>query len=81
MKVAWHEIPGNVDNKDPSRRARCDLRYRALSTRQENRRLSPTDSYRSLRDGSRLRGIFQALRARLPSFSPYGTKHGPTYGT
>ena len=80
MKVAWHEVPGTAHGKNPSRRDGV------ISSTPGDHRLKgrPVSSVRGACNGNQTRScrpygtvsipqIFQALRARLPSFSPFET--------
>jgi hypothetical protein len=72
--VAWHEVPGNQQRQPPSRRdgpKRCP-RVTNLNTSLVIF-IAHHQSYRPFGTGHVL-SLFQALRARLPSLSPYGTK-------
>src|ERR1700730_9013072 len=74
---SWHEVPGTAELHDPSRRVRYELflagdvqlqnrlLYRAIFLLQQPDHTVPT--------GRNHWVLFQALRARLPSWRPYGT--------
>ncbi len=72
--VAWHKVPGNQQKEPPSRRDGMKLCLLATNL---NTSLfifiAHHQSYRPYGTGHVL-SFFQALRARLPSLSPYGTK-------
>ena len=69
--VARQELPGIGVTTDPSRRARYERVQLMLVAARIQLTVRPL-SHRSLRDGTIGNG-FQAVPARLPSFSPSGT--------
>ena len=85
MKVAWHEMPGERIQNDPSRRARCEratlnrLPQRFGTNGEAHRRAFILWPILGLIDHTvpygtdLLLDAFQALRARLPSSCPHGT--------
>jgi hypothetical protein len=77
MKVAWHAVPGKHAMTVPSRRERYDwwVRGRGVlpDTALSHRQSGVTPQTVPYGTDSRSRPS-QALRARLPSLSPYGTK-------
>ncbi len=82
--VAWHEVPGKRPPKEPSRRVRYERAQRIpevslVETRRTTRivawnQMDRQESDRTLRDGSLGVAMSQALRARLRSHCPSGTK-------
>ena len=75
--VAWHEVPGKAEIWNPSRRVRYD-RFPAAVIFWDIIIAWLEESYCTLRGGRRLT-IFQALRARLPSFVPPGLSNPRTF--
>ena len=74
MIVARHEVPGKRVLIDPSRRVRCDFRAAASISEFGLSSNAFRHADQTVPYGTGLLGyVFQALRARLPSFSPYGT--------
>jgi hypothetical protein len=71
MKVAGHEMPGNLPSESPSRRVPYD---ELVGTRYRLRIVQSTEpkSHRTRRDGSSL-NVSQAFHAWLPSLGPSGT--------
>ena len=67
MKVAWHAVPGKPIDVIPSRRDGLSLGSRSFSTQ-----IEATQTDHTVPSGTESwLHAFQALRARLPSFSPY----------
>ena len=77
MKVARHEMPGNVALRSPSRRVRYDGSASTCCWFGRVQALAP-QSHRTLRDGSCLH-LPQAFHAWLPSLGPYGTIRACSY--
>jgi hypothetical protein len=77
MKVAWHAVPGKHAFAVPSRRERYDWWVRGrgslLDTALPDRQSGVTPQTVPYGTDSRSRPS-QALRAGLPSLSPFGTK-------
>jgi hypothetical protein len=73
MKVARHEMPGNMATKCPSRRVRYDPVAQPTDYPGRVDQAWANESHRSLRDGPRL-PVTQAFHAWLPSFCPSGTE-------
>ena len=85
MKVAWHEVPGKAAIWDPSRRERFDRVHYApvfpapgelVSFGRASLNCKPwRQTLHTVPYGTGLAiARVQALRARLPSFSPCGTR-------
>jgi hypothetical protein len=74
MKVAWHEVPGKGQTGSVS--AAADVICGATlcpPSETDHSPLSPTDHTVPHGTGPPF-GIYQALRAKLPSYRPSGTK-------
>jgi hypothetical protein len=72
MMVARHEVPGNARTRNPSRRVRYDLVYRALFNIVSITALCGPSHTVPYGTDRRVRRS-QAVPAWLPSFSPSGT--------
>ena len=72
--VAWHEVPGNQQKAVDVPEGRYEAWPRGYKSEHVSRDFHRSlQTIPSLRDGPCF-SFFQALRARLPSLRPYGTR-------